>query len=227
MKYRLFLVALGLAVAFVSIAQKETRSLSSFTSISVGEAIDAAIEAGSSEQVIVEVDGTSPENVITEVSGDELRIHMKQSLRGYNNVDVKVWVTYKTIDEIDVSSAASLMTNGPIKADRLEVDVSSAGSARLEVEVSELEVDISSAGNLKVVGTADEQDVEVSSSGDYEAFDLKSKMAIVEANSAGSVKVFVTEKIDAEANSGGSISYKGDPEKVYADSNSGGRVRRN
>ena len=46
------------------------------------------------------------------------------------------------------------------------------------------------------------------------------------ANSAGTAKVNVTRRMEGNANSGGSIRYKGNPDKVYEDESSGGTVKR-
>lgn len=204
--------------------ERDTRKLKSFSSISVGEAIDVEIKAGNEEKAIVEVDGTSPNNVMTEVFGDRLKIRMRQG--NWRNVDVKVYVTYKEIDEIDVSSAADLVSDGVIKSEQLEIEVSSAGDVEVEVDVEELEVRVSSAGDLTIEGRATEQYVKVSSSGDYDGYDLESEVAEVDASSSGDARVFVTKELEADASSSGSVYYRGNPTKVYVDSSSGGRVRK-
>ncbi len=222
---RIFTALLSVAITFIAAGQRgETRSLSSFSAISVGEAIDVEITPGNKEEAIVEVSGTNPDNVITEVFGDRLKIHMARG--NWRNVDVKVYVTYKEIDEIDVSSAADLVTNGVLRSKELEVEVSSAGDAELEIDVEELEVRVSSAGDLSISGRTKEQYVRVSSSGDYDGYDLESEYAEVDASSSGDARVNVSDKLDADASSSGSVYYKGDPSKVYADSSSGGRVRK-
>lgn len=213
-----------LSLALVSAQDKETRDLRSFSSISVGEAINVEVTAGSEEKAVVEVDGTSVDNVMTEVFGDRLKIRMRQG--NWRNISVNVYVTYKTLEEIDVSSAADLTSNGPIKGDNLDIEVSSAGDVDVEVDVDELEVRVSSAGDLTVEGRAREQYVKVSSSGDYDGYDLETEVAEVDASSSGDARVFVTKELEADASSSGSVYYKGNPTKVYADSSSGGRVRK-
>ncbi len=221
--YLSFFAALLLACS--SIAQdKDTRSLGSFDAISVGEAINVEITKGNKEEARVEVYGTDASNVITDVFGGRLRIRMARG--NWRNVDVNVYVTYKELNEIDVSSAADLETTNMLVSERLEVEVSSAGDAKLMVQVAELEVRVSSAGDLTMEGSAEEQYVRVSSSGDYEAYDLRSKVAEVNASSSGDARVFVEDKLEADASSSGSVYYRGDPTKVYADSSSGGRVRK-
>lgn len=215
-----------LGLAFVNAQERETRSIGSFDEISVSEAITVELKKGSKEEAIVEVEGADLDDIVTEVSGDRLRVEMRNGGRNYRNANVKVYVTYVELEEIDVSSAADVYSDGVISTEKLDVEVSSAGDVDIEVDVDVLEVRVSSAGDMEVKGRANKQYVKVSSSGDYDGYDLESKIAEVDASSSGDARVFVTEKLDADASSAGSISYRGDPEKVYADSSSGGRVRR-
>ncbi|MDW3191662.1 MAG: head GIN domain-containing protein [Cytophagales bacterium] len=217
-------ICLFFCLTAVIAQDRDTRKLKSFSSISVGEAIDVEVKAGNEEKAIVEVDGTSPDNVLTEVFGSRLKIRMRQG--NWRNVSVRVYVTYKELEEIDVSSAADLSSDGPIKSESLEIEVSSAGDVEVEVDVEELEVRVSSAGDLTIEGKAIKQYVRVSSSGDYDGYDLESEEAEVDASSSGDARVFVTKELEADASSSGSVYYRGNPTKVYADSSSGGRVRK-
>jgi len=226
-KLYIFLVATLLSVSLVLSQNRETREISSFDEIEVSEAISVEIKKGNSPQVIVEIRGSADlDDVITEVRGSTLEIEMKDRMGGYRNVDVYVYVTYTELSEIEVNSAANLYSEGVIAAKSLEIKVSSAGDAKVEVEVDELEVNVSSAGDLEVSGSADRQFVRVSSSGDYDAYDLKSRTAEVDASSSGDAKIYVNETLEADASSAGSVYYQGNPEKVIADSSSGGKVRK-
>ena len=223
---KLVLTLSGLLLALTIFAQsKETRNLSSFSELSVSEAIKVELVKGSSEKAEVEVTGTDAKNVLTEVSGDRLKIHMASG--NWKNVNAFVRLTYKDLEEIDVSSAAYVSTESTISSDRMEMDVSSAGKADLIFNVGQMEVDVSSAGNLRAEGEVDEIEVDVSSAGSMSAYDLECKNADLAASSAGSIKITVTEKIDARASSGGSIRYKGNPEKERVSSSAGGSVKGN
>lgn len=226
MKRKIISYSVAFLFAFGVFAQKkETRSLSSFSEISVGQAISVEIRKGDKEEAIVEVSGADLEDVRTEVRGDRLKIEMGNR-RSYRNVDVNVWVTYKYIDEIDVSSAADFISDGVIEARELDVEVSSAGDVDIEVNVEELEVSVSSAGDLEVKGYATKQYIEVSSSGDYDAYDLESVDVDVNVSSSGDARINVTGTLDADASSSGTVQYRGNPEKVYVDSSSAGKVRK-
>lgn len=210
----------------VAIAQNvETRKLSTFSAIDVGEAIDVYLIPGNSESAKIEVKGADPENILTEISGKRLKIHMERG--NWRNVNAKVYLTYVEIDNIEISSAASVYTDGVLKTDNLYVDVSSAGDGDLEVDVNSIEIDVSSAGDLNLSGTTETLYVDVSSSGDYDGYDLEADEVEAYASSAGSASVYARVKIHAKASSAGSIRYRGDPEKEYVSSGSGGSVRKN
>ena len=221
-----FLLPVLLAcIAFSGYPQsKETRNLSHFTGISVGSAVEVILKQGSEEKAQVEVTGTDADNVITEISGSELKVHMRSG--NYHHVDATVYVTYRELESISVSSAAKLTADEPVKADKMEIDVSSAGKGEVNLDVNDLTIDISSAGNLTTKGRAAKQDIRVSSAGGYDGEDLQSDDAEIRVSSAGNAKISVNKSLDAEASSGGSIRYKGNPGKEYTSENSGGNVRK-
>ena len=201
----------------------ETRDLPSFNRISVGEAIEVYLKQGSSEKAEIKVSGIDLDEVLTDVKGDRLKIHLERG--NYRNIDVEVWLTYKDLEGIDMNSAASVNTDGVLKASTLRINASSAADGDLQLDVGELTVQVSSSADLEVSGKAVHQDVSVSSAGKYDGYDLDCEEAEVNADSAGSARVNVSKKIDARANSAGSIRYRGNPDKVYEDENSGGSVR--
>ena len=203
---------------------REERSLSSFDRLRVSEGIKVELKKGSSEKAVVEVRGLDLEDVQTEVRGGTLTIYLQRDR--YRNIDVSVQVTYREINSINISSAASVRSLDPIESDALFISASSAGSADLEVKAIELELEASSAGTMDITGTAKEVEVSASSAGSIDAYDLEAEEVLAKANSAGSVKVYATKLIDAKANSGGSIRYRGNPTKEYTSSNSGGSVRK-
>ena len=221
---KIILTLSGIFLVLVVYAQsRETRNLGSFNEISVSEAIKVELVKGSSEKAEIEVSGTDAENVLTEVSGDRLKVHMADG--NWRNVNAFVRVTYRNLEEIDVSSAGSVTTESSITSSRMEMDVSSAGKADLIFDVGQMEVDISSAAQLNAKGEADVIEVDVSSAGSMDAYDLECRSADLSASSAGHIKITVNEALDARASSGGSIRYKGNPDKEHVSSSSGGSIR--
>ena len=223
---KLFVIIIFLTGSALSvIAQEtETRSLSDFSEVSVGEAISVTLIPGSKNEAVVKVRNIDLDDVETDVRGGTLKIEL--SGNRYRNIDVEITLTYKSIEGIHVSSAADVVTKGPIKSASLDISVSSAGKAELEIVAEKIDVDVSSSGDLELTGKTTSQRVSVSSAGDYYAYDLNCDEAYVRASSAGSAKINATNKIDAKASSAGSVKYKGEPDKVYVNSSSGGDVHK-
>jgi len=241
---KLAIITLVLFAGLFANAQEETRKLSSFSEISVQEAIDAYIKSGDKEEIRIKTSGSIDlDEVLTDVSGGKLKIHLDGN--SHRNVNVTVWVTYKSIKEVSVSSAASMVGQNTVnasgnfrikvssagdlelslKADDLDIDVSSAGDADLDVDVSSIDASVSSAGDVEIEGSAKAQDINVSSSGDYDGDDLISEEVEVSASSGGSARVNVSEQLNARASSGGSVRYKGNP-RMDVSTSSGGSIKK-
>ncbi|MCP4458037.1 MAG: DUF2807 domain-containing protein [Cytophagales bacterium] len=241
---KIVIIAIVLFTGLTAQAQKEeTRNLSSFSEISAQEGIDVFIKSGSKEEARIEASGLDMDEVLTEVSNGKLKIHLEGN--NHRNTNVSVWVTYKSIKAVSVSSAASLRGEDDVnasgdfrikvssagdleltlKAGDLDIEVSSAGDANLNVDVSTIDASVSSAGDVEIEGSANTQDINVSSSGDYDGYDVESEEAEVSASSGGSARVNVSEQLNARASSGGSIRYKGNP-RMDVSSSSGGSIRK-
>lgn len=214
-----------LAFSMMVLAQQsEVRQLSSFNGIKAAEAVDVYLKKGDKESVRVEVTGTSLDNVITEVAGSYLRIHMREG--NYRNRNVKAYVTYVSLDKISASSASNVFSDGPIKANQMDVSVSSAATVELQLDAGDVTADASSAGDVVLEGKARSLEAEASSAGDIDAYRLECEVVDARASSAGSIKVNATKELTARASSGGDVRYRGNPIKTNTDSSSGGSVKK-
>jgi len=164
------------------------------------------------------------DNVITEVSGSYLKVHMRDESRG--NVNVKVYVTYVKIDKLSASSAGSIYSEGTIDANAMEISSSSAANVEISINAGSVEISASSAGEAEVKGKAKSLLIEASSAGEVDAYDLEAEKVTAEVSSAGSVKVNVSVELNAQASSGGSIRYRGNPDRSNTNSSSGGSVKK-
>jgi hypothetical protein len=222
MKRLLIILFIGFAGSLYG-QDEETRNLSSFTSVEVGEAIKVHLIKGNEESARVEASGVDLDRIKTEVSGSRLRIDMSRG--NYRNANVTIWLTYRNISALSISSASSVRTQNTLKTEKLRLEVSSAGDGELEIDVDELIVNVSSSGSLDISGRTLFQDVSVSSAGRYNAYELSCEDTEVNASSSGSARVTATKSIDASASSAGNIRYKGNPEKKRTTASSGGSTK--
>lgn len=224
MKKLVSIVLLGFIISFSFAQQSEVRSVGSFTGVKAAEAIDVYLRKGDKESLRVETTDMRLSDVLTEVSGSYLKIHMRDG--GHRKGNVKVYVTYVSINKVSASSASNVFSEGTIHSGSLDVSVSSAASVELAVEAESSMVEASSAGDVVLEGKVKQLEVEASSAGEIDAYGLESEMVRAGASSAGSIKVNVTKQLDAHASSGGSIRYRGAPARTNTDSSSGGSVKK-
>lgn len=221
------LSALLVVLPLLGLAQSsETRSLGSFKGVKSGEAIDVYLKKGDKESAKVEVSDGNVGNVITEVSGSYLKIHLRENSFFRNNADVKVYVTYVTLDRISASSASNVFSDGVIRAESLDIQASSAADMELSVEANTVTVHASSAADVVLEGAAKSVSADASSSGDIDAYGLQAETANASSSSAGSIKLSVSSSLEAKASSGGSVRYRGNPMRTNTHSSSGGSVKK-
>jgi hypothetical protein len=217
-----------LCVAFViPVMAQETqqRNVGSFSGVKVAEGIDVYLKKGDKEAVRVEVIGTKLENIITEVSGSYLKVHMADgNHRG--RIQAKVYVTYVSLDRLSASSAGNIFSEDNIKADEMEIQCSSAGNIEVTLDCQAVEVSASSAGQVELQGKTKSLQADASSAGQIDAYDLDADRVEAEASSGASLKVSVQSALTANASSGGSIRYRGNPGKSITNSSSGGSVKK-
>jgi hypothetical protein len=221
------LLMLLIVVLAIPAAAQETqqRNIGSFSAVKVEEGIDVYLRKGDKESAKVEVTGTKAENVLTEVSGSTLKVHMASgNFRG--RIQAKVYVTYVSLEKLIASSAGNIFSEDKIKAREMEIQCSSAGNIEVTLDCESVEVSASSAGGVELQGSAKSLEADASSAGQIDAYDLEADNVEAEASSGASMKVNVRSSLDANASSGGSVRYRGNPSKSITNSSSGGSVKK-
>jgi hypothetical protein len=203
---------------------KQERDVPGFTGIKVGSGIDVYLTQGENQHVEVEADENLQEWIRTEVSGNVLQIYSDKNIRLAKSK--KVMVTCKTIDRLEVSSAGDLNGMNKFTADKLDIQMSSAGDLRFEVDANEISISISSAGNANLRGKTNTLRADLSSAGDLNAFELEARIGDISVSSAGNAKVYITEEASFRSSSAGDINYRGEPRIKEIHTSSAGSVNR-
>jgi len=202
----------------------QTRDLQEFSGVKVGSGIDVFLTQGTPQRVEVEADENLQDWIRTEVEGNVLHIFTERNIRLAKMK--KVHITCQIIDKIEVSSAGDVTSLTPFKTDKLDIDMSSAGDLKFEVEAREISISISSAGNVTIKGKTDTLKADLSSAGDLNAYDLEARVGEVSVSSAGSANVYVTEEATFRSSSAGDIDYKGEPRIKEIHTSSAGSVNK-
>lgn len=226
---KLFLaLILFVAMSLNANAQKrQIRNVSNFSEIHVSQGIKVSLTISDFEKVEVIAPEEYIDKVITEVKGDELNIYFKDNHLYLKNRSIEVLIHAKMINSIDLDSGASLVTANSIEnVQKLEVSTSSGASANIRCKVAKAEADASSGSTILINGEATYFEVEASSGSTIKASELKAKSVDADVSSGADIRVSVSDRLHADASSGGSMKYEGSPKYVDIEKSSGGSVHK-
>ena len=158
------------------------------------------------------------------VKGNVLHIDMEWDWSWKGNDDIIIYIDFKDLESLEISGAADVRADTPIKVNDLDIRVSGAGDMDLEVDANTMDVTVSGAADLRVSGSTDRQKVRLSGAGDYEAQHLKSNYTYAKASGAGTIVVYASEEIEAYASGAGSVKYYGDPDREKSNASGAGSI---
>lgn len=203
----------------------ENRPLNqSFNAIKTSQGLDVYVTQGDEESMAIEADENLHELIKTEVKDNELRIYVEKNI-GYA-ASKKVMITFKDISKITATSGSDIVSTNTINTDYLELDSSSGSTMSLNVTTKTLTCNSSSGSDLKLSGKTEKLIAEASSGSDIKAADLIAESSQVKATSGADITLNTVKELTANANSGGDITYYGNPEKVNKNSGPSGSIRK-
>lgn len=232
-----FLLSLILAAGFCNLlAQKtindpnaEKRTVGSFHGIDVSTGIDLIITEGATEEVAVSASKTEYRNkIVTKVENGILKIHYDSQLGAINktkeNKDLKAYVSYKTLDKLWVTTGASVDVNGVLKSSSLTLGSNTGGTVKGEIDITTLKVDQNTGSRITLTGKADNLEVEGDTGSKFFGEGLKTNNCTASVSTGAQVFITVEKELNARANTGGYIKYKGEGGIRNVKINTGGSV---
>ena len=211
--FYLVLLAISLLYFTPLIGQEEERGLAPFKAVSVTGGIEVTLEPGEEERATIRTRGIDVEKVDLFVKGETLKIQLL-NLSKIGDRDVRVFVTYKELKGVRATAGAKVYGRELIQTDRFVVRVGSGGFVDVEVETNTLDARAGEGGVIEISGQADTVDVNASTGGRYEGYDLDANRTHARASTGGEITVVAHEALDAAANTGGSIHYRGEPKEM-------------
>lgn len=210
-----------------NVVEKELEIDQDFTEIAVKNGWEVTLKKGTEPRANAAIDENLYEYLDVHVDGKTLVVEMIDNYNVGTATSQKIEVIYtQNLEKLKASSAGEITTEDTLMGEDMLFDVSSAGRISAKIEVRNVSLDASSAGNIDLSGLAQTFDGEASSAANVDAQDLKTETATADVSSAGSIKIFASKKIEAEASSGGSVSYWGNPAEIRDSESSGGSVNK-
>ena len=231
MKTRLQLSLLFVILTFPVFinAQTVAEELGQFDGVIASGNIEMVLIADSKNFASISGKEKDIDNLEIEMKGSSISFKQKSSgLFNWfkNNGRVKIELHYtEKLEDIRTSASAYISSEEIIESDQLTVKSSSGSSVALEIACEELNVSVSSGADVDLSGYTNYQKVKVSSGGRYKSEKVNSKEAVAKVSSGGYIALWVDEKLEGRASSGGTISYSGNPSTTDVSSSSGGSIK--
>jgi hypothetical protein len=197
----------------------------SFTKIEVNRGIEVIVEQANAVEVEVEADDNIIKHITTVVENGVLKITSDEDIDSAETETVRVKMP--TITSLDATSGSSISSKNTLKGTNLNVNSDSGSEIKLTLEYGSVSSDSSSGSEITLAGKAIKLKTNCSSGSQINADNLIANDIQSESSSGSSTSVQPLVNLDATANSGGSIDYKGTPKNVKATENSGGSVSKN
>ena len=195
-----------------------------FDEIDVGGNYEVLLISGKDENVELETDENLMDFIEIYTHNHRLVIHSLESL--HSDHGIKVYVTYRNLSNINSSGASKVKTDGVLRSDDIDINMSGAGLLELDLDCKALDMDISGAGLVRLSGVTNRQHLQFSGAGKLDAFNLRSRECYLDLSGVGAAEVYVTDLLDASVSGIGGIKYRGNPQKVNQNVSGLGKVTR-
>lgn len=209
---------LGLITLFlllVSLAKTRAQSstgLFPFDAISVFGNFEVILEAGEEETATIYAGNIPEDKINVFVKNGTLKIQMSTS-KQFNNEEVKVVISYKMLRKVRATAGARIYAREAIIGDQIYLKASSGGRIECDLQVEALEASVGEGGVIEVEGFAKSQRLGANTGGRFDGFRLEGERVYAKAGTGGSIVATATQSIDASANTGGKIEYRGNPKE--------------
>ncbi|MET4074010.1 head GIN domain-containing protein [Hymenobacter sp. UYCo722] len=197
------------------LADRETRSVGSFTEISLGGSAHVVVKQGSPQSVVVEASKEDLADFETEVQGSKLRLGFRQK-PGSGMFDYKshgsvtVYVTAPSLTALRVGGSGKLEVNGTLEADAMTLAVSGSGDLLVpQLKAGHLETVVSGSGDVLVAGTCPGNEIRISGSGKVRAHDLKTETSRARISGSGNAHVYASRSAEATISGSGNMYVAG------------------
>ena len=132
----------------------------------------------------------------------------------------------KNLEGISLSGSGKVIGESKFEVEDIDLSVSGSGDLEMDVFARNIDSGISGSGSIELSGVSGSHKVSISGSGKLYAEDMEVEEYKIHISGSGACRINVTKEIDASISGSGSVSYKGDPDKVYNHSSGSGKIRK-
>jgi hypothetical protein len=223
--YKVLLFAAVIGLSSSAIAQKEknetiegngkitTRdvTISSFDVLKASGVYELKLIQGNQETVKIEADENLQEYFSVKNEGNKLIIDMDKlkNINLKNKSKMKVYVTFKKLKELDLSTVGNVGSDNHLSFDDLDLNTHSVGNVDLKLTANKLELDNQGVGNVKLSGKAEDAVIKNSGVGNLNAGAFVVQTMNIENTGVGSAEVNAGKNLKVKDSFLGKVKNRG------------------
>lgn len=192
----------------------EVREAKNYHGINVSSAFDVYL-AQSNDEVVAVSAATAKEREMIKVQVKNGILYVSLDSKGWkwnsSNKKLKAYISFKNIDQLEISGACDVFIAGTLKAESLSIKQSGASDLKEgKLDVRKLTVDLSGASDMKITGIATQTNIEASGASSFKGYNLVTDICDIKASGASDIKITVNKELSAHATGASDIHYKGE-----------------
>ncbi len=210
----LFFLAVVASLSFAFIRPTEevkTFNVSNFDKVDMGSAFTINVLQGSQFSVKASGRNEDLDDLEATVTGSTLKVRYKNTKWGWNNnrKQVRIDVVMPQLRGMDFSGACTVNVRGFRDQGNVNLEISGASTATIDIDADQLAVDFSGASTINLNGKATRMEGEVSGATTLKAYNLQTKQVSLDVSGASGASVSATEKVNVQASGASSVRYRG------------------
>lgn len=209
----------------------EKRNVSGYHGIEVATGIELILTEGIAEEVAVSA--ATPEfrdKIVTRVENGVLKIHYETKTGSINKTkeskDLKAYVSYKTLDLLQVTTGAKVKINGVLKSGSLSIEANTGALVDGDVDIALLKIKLSTGSKISLSGKADKLEIDGDTGSKFKGEDMSTSNCAVKVSTGAIVSVKAEKELLVKASTGGSVKYNGSPTVMDIKRSTGGSVKK-
>jgi hypothetical protein len=188
----------------------QTHSVSGYSNVDVGGAIDVYVKQDSTHSVRVETDDNLHEYMDISQEGGTLYIDVKKNYNLKPSKGIKVYVAGPSFRKFRASGACDLFTEGPISNNEdIVISLSGSCDAQMEIKAPRTKASLTGAGSLVLSGQTRDLELDGTGSSRMRCMNMLAENVDVDITGSGNAEVFASVKLDVSVTGSGNVKYKG------------------
>jgi len=216
-------IAFALITSVIVAQNIEHREIGSFDKVEVTGNIIVEMIQGNKEAMQINGIHVKPSEVITQIDEKLLKIKMKSNLFE-DKVQAKIKLTYKEIREITSNASAEIVVKNKIVGDKIFTEATSGGRILMQVELNAIEIKSYQGAHIDVKGKCKIQESYINTGGVLSASNFECDEVFIRMNTGGKAELIANKKIEANVNTGASLSFFGKPKEEQLKTTLGGEI---